>query len=104
VDGSGNVFVTGRSAGANAHSFTDFATIKYSSAIPPSLAIARTTTNTVAISWPSPAPGFTLQQSTNGIATLNWSNIVATPSDDGTTKTVTVSPPTGNRYYRLIQP
>jgi hypothetical protein len=104
VDGSGNVFVTGRSAGANAHFFTDFATIKYSSAIPPSLAIARTTTNTVAISWPSPSSGFTLQQSTNGIATLNWSNLVATPSDDGTTKTVTVSPPTGNRYYRLIQP
>ncbi len=36
----GNVFVTGYS-------------------IPPSLTIARTTMNTVAVSWPSPSTGFT---------------------------------------------
>ncbi|MBI3850316.1 MAG: hypothetical protein HY298_08515 [Verrucomicrobia bacterium] len=70
----------------------------------PLLTITRTTTNTVAVSWPSPSTGFTLQQNTNGLATVNWSNVVTTPSDDGTTKTVIVNPPTGDRFYRLKSP
>ena len=69
----------------------------------PLLAITLTKTNTVAVSWPSPSTGFTLQQNTNGIAAVNWSNVTTTPSDDGTTKTVIVNPPTGNRFYRLKQ-
>ena len=69
----------------------------------PLLSIRRTTTNTVAIFWPSPSPGFGLQQNTNGIATVNWSNVLTAPTDDGTTKTVIVSPPAGNRFYRLIK-
>ena len=67
----------------------------------PLLSIFRTATNTVAVLWPSPSPGFTLQQNTNGIGTVNWSNVVTAPLDDGTTKTLIVNPPTGNRYYRL---
>ena len=67
----------------------------------PLLSIARTTTNTVAVYWPSPSTGFVLQQNTNSISSVNWSNVVTTPSDDGTTKTVIVDPPTGNRFYRL---
>jgi len=70
----------------------------------PLLSIARTTTNTVAVFWPSPSTGFTLQQNTNVIATVNWSNVGAAPSDNGTTKTVIVNPPIGNRFYRLIHP
>lgn len=69
----------------------------------PLLSIWRTTTNTVAIFWPSPSPGFGLQQNANGIATVNWSNVLAAPTDDGNTKTVIVSPPPGNRFYRLIR-
>jgi hypothetical protein len=69
----------------------------------PLLTIIRTTTNTVAVSWPSPSTGFTLQQNTNGIATVNWSNVTVAPSDDGTMKTLIVNPPTGNRFYRLKQ-
>jgi hypothetical protein len=101
VDASGNVFVTGWSFYVTD---ADFATIKYSSSIPPSLSISRTATNTVAVSWPSPSTGFTLQQNTDGIATLNWSNALATPSDDGTTKTVILDPPTGSPFYRLFHP
>ena len=67
----------------------------------PPLSIARTTTNTVAVSWPSPSTGFTLQQNTNGVALVNWSNVTATIQDDGTTKTLIVNPPSGHRFYRL---
>ena len=70
----------------------------------PTLAIARTTTNTVVVFWLSPSAGFTLQQNTNSVSSVNWSNVLDTPADDGTTKTVIVNPPTGNRFYRLFQP
>ena len=70
----------------------------------PLLSIVRTTTNTVAVFWPSPSTGWTLQQNTNGIATVNWSNAPGTIQDDGTTKTLIVNPPTGNRFYRLKSP
>jgi hypothetical protein len=97
VDSSGNVFVTGSAYGG--FSYYDYATVKYSSS--PSLTIARTTTNTIAISWPSPWTGFMLQQSTNNIATVSWSNVLTTPTDNGMTKTVMVNPATGNRFFRL---
>ncbi len=70
----------------------------------PLLSITRTPTNTVAVSWPSPSAGFNLQVNTNGLGTVNWSNVVALPVDDGTTKTLIVNPPTGNRFYRLVKP
>jgi hypothetical protein len=103
VDSSGNVFVTGDFWDV-INQYQESLTIKYSSAIPPSLSIALTTSNMVAVSWPMPSLGFTLQQNTNGLATVNWSNVVTTPLDDGTTKTVIVDPPTGNRFYRLVHP
>ena len=70
----------------------------------PLLTILRTTTNTVAVSWPSPSTGFLLQQNTDGVASVNWSNVLAAPTDDGTTKTLLVNPPEGNRFYRLWHP
>ena|SRR6266566_2845920 len=80
-----------------------WAIIAVQSSNAPLLTITRTRTNTVAVSWPSPSTGFTLQQNTNGIATVNWSTVTTTPTDDGTTKTLIVNPPTGNRFYRLKQ-
>jgi uncharacterized delta-60 repeat protein len=101
VDGSGNVFLAGYSTGPGTSE--DYTLIKYS-VLAPSLTIQRTTTNTVVISWPSPSTGFTLQQNTNGIATTNWNNVLTTPTDSGTTKTVIVNPPDGSRFYRLSSP
>jgi hypothetical protein len=69
----------------------------------PLLSITRTTTNTVAVSWPSPSTGWTLQQNTNSISSVNWSNAPGTILDNGTTKTLIVNPPTGNRFYRLFK-
>ena len=70
----------------------------------PLLSIFRTITNTVVVSWPSPSTGWTLQQNTNSVSSLNWSNVTATIRDDGTNKTLIVNPPTGNRFYRPHQP
>ncbi len=70
----------------------------------PLLTISRTATNTVAVNWPSASSGFTLQQNTNSVASVNWSNVNATIQDDGTTKTLIVNPPTGNRFFRLFKP
>lgn len=69
----------------------------------PLLTISRTTTNTVLVSWPSASTTYSLQVNTNGIGTVNWSNVVSTPLDDGTTKSVLVNPPLGNRFYRLLK-
>ena len=69
----------------------------------PTLAIFRTTTNTVVVSWPSPSTGWGLQQNTNSISSVNWSNVTGGFQDDGTTKSLIVNPPAGNRFYRLKQ-
>jgi hypothetical protein len=69
-----------------------------------SLTIRLTTTNAVAVSWPSPSTGWTLQQNTNGVALANWSNAPGTIQDSGTTKTLIINPPTRNRFFRLFKP
>jgi hypothetical protein len=71
--------------------------------VSPRLSIARTPTNTALVFWPSPSAGFELQQNTNGISLVNWSNVTVV-NDNGTNKFITVNPPTGNRFYRLIKP
>ena len=70
----------------------------------PLLSIFYTSTNTAVVSWPSPSSGFLLQQNTNGVASLNWSNVSALPIDNGTNRFIIVNPPTGERFYRLFKP
>jgi hypothetical protein len=67
----------------------------------PWLSVFRSSTNTVAVSWPSPSTGWDLQQNTNSVGSLNWNNVTSGIVDDGTTKTLIINPPTGNRFYRL---
>jgi len=70
----------------------------------PLLNISFTSTNTAMVSWPSPSIGFNLQQNTNGISTLNWSNLVSGIQDNGSIRYIIVNPPSGNRFYRLFKP
>jgi hypothetical protein len=70
----------------------------------PNLSIRLTTTNTVVVTWPSPSTGWTLQENSNGVASVNWSNVTSGIQDDGTNKSLVVNPPTGSRFYRLFKP
>jgi hypothetical protein len=58
--------------------------------------------NNVTVSWPSPSTGFQLQQNSN-LATTNWTTSGFSIFDDGTNKSVTISSPTGNLFFRLKQ-
>lgn len=70
----------------------------------PRLSIFRITTSTVVVTWPSPSTGWTLQQNTNSVSSVHWSNVTSGIQDDGATKSLIVNPPTGNRFYRLHKP
>lgn len=72
--------------------------------IQPALSSRLTTSNTVAISWPSPSTGWTLRENTNWVASVNWSNAPGTIQDDGTNRMFLVNPSAGNRFYRLFKP
>jgi len=74
------------------------------SPIAPLLTIHHTTTNTITVSWPAPSTGFVLQQNTNGVSSMNWSNVTAAIQDDGDNKTLVVNRTGPNRFYRLISP
>ena len=69
----------------------------------PLLKITRSGTSAV-VSWPSPATGWKLQQNISGLNSADWSDVTDPMQDDGTTKTLIVSLPTGTRYYRLSKP
>jgi hypothetical protein len=69
----------------------------------PTLAISHAG-NGVIISWPSSSPGWKLQQNINSLNPADWRDVTDTIQDDGTTKTLTVNPPDGNRFYRLFKP
>jgi hypothetical protein len=64
-------------------------------------AIQRTITNAVVVSWPSTATGFVLQQNSNGLSSVNWSNLTVGIQTVGTNKTLIVTPSSGSRFYRL---
>jgi hypothetical protein len=75
-----------------------------SAAVAPALSIRLTPTNTLAVVWPSPSTGFTLQQNTNSVATANWSNVTDLIQDDGTNRTLIIAPSADKLFYRLSKP
>jgi hypothetical protein len=66
----------------------------------PRLSIALTITNTVAISWPSSATGFTLQTNSS-LNPASWGGLGTVPSDDGTNKLIIVNPLADTLLFRL---
>jgi hypothetical protein len=100
VDDGGNAIMTGRSWNGGSY---DYVTIKYSGAGTPLLTIVRAAPKTVAVSWPSPSTGFTLQQNTNGVAPPNWSTVAASPTDDQTTRSVILDASSSSAFFRLVQ-
>ena len=69
----------------------------------PLLQIINTGTNAVAVVWPSTPTSFVLQQNAD-LNTTNWVSVGVVPNDDGTNRSVTISPAAGNRYFRLRWP
>ncbi|PYJ08935.1 MAG: hypothetical protein DME25_00085 [Verrucomicrobia bacterium] len=65
----------------------------------PPLTVTRSGANVV-ISWPSVSASWTLQQST-GLPATNWTDVPATPTDNGVVRRLTLPAPAGNCFYRL---
>ena len=55
------------------------------------------------VSWPSPSTGYILQQSGN-LLPAGWANFQGVTTDNGTTKSITISPANGNQFFRLQSP
>ena len=58
--------------------------------------------STVTVSWPASATNFVLQQNSD-LNTANWKNSGLLVTTNGSTLSVTISPPTGNLFFRLKQ-
>ncbi len=69
----------------------------------PLLRVARTTTNTVLVAWPSSVTGFSLQQNAL-LGNTNWLGVTNTVNVVGSENQVIISPPAGNRFFRLKSP
>jgi hypothetical protein len=66
----------------------------------PKLTVSATSTNTVVVSWPRSSVGWAVQQNTN-LGTVNWVAPSETVQQNATSNFIIVTPPTGNRFYRL---
>jgi hypothetical protein len=65
--------------------------------------IAKYSGNSLKISWPSPSTGFVLQQNSD-LTAGSWTTNGFSISDDGTNKSITITSPTGNLFFRLSHP
>ena len=69
----------------------------------PKLTIAHSG-NSVTVSWPLGSGGFALQQNSNVTNSAGWSPYGGTVSTNSSVSSVTISPPTGNLFFRLSHP
>ena len=69
----------------------------------PLLRIVPTATNAVVVAWPAPSSGFKLQFNAD-LNTTNWTDVGQVPAVVGGENQVIVTPPAGNRFYRLKNP
>jgi len=97
VDSSGRAVVAGDAGGV-------FGVARLlQDASPVSLRISLTPAHTALISWPYPSAGWSLQQNSD-LHTANWVTPPETISNNGTNNFITVDPPSGNLFFRLVQP
>lgn len=68
----------------------------------PKLTVTFVGPNSVAVSWPNTG-SYTLQSNGN-LATTSWANYGSTITTTNGISSVTVTPPTGNLFFRLRQP
>jgi subtilisin-like proprotein convertase family protein len=67
---------------------------------PPTLTIIRSNANLI-VSWPSPAPGFALQENLNLSLTNGWTNVAAAAATNAGKISVTLPSQAGNHFFRL---
>ena len=68
----------------------------------PALTIARSG-NSVIVSWPVTA-GYTLQQNNNLALPAGWTASLYSVSTSNGTNSISITPPTGNLFFRLANP
>ena len=69
--------------------------------VPPELAVVRTATNTVLVSWPAPSSDFVLQESPL-LTPPVWTNSAAATASVGSRKQAVIPLESGMRVYRLF--
>jgi hypothetical protein len=69
----------------------------------PVLHIFLTGTNTAVVAWTAPSTGYVLQQNTN-LVSAAWLGVTNSVNVVGSENQVIISPPSGNRYFRLFHP
>jgi len=70
--------------------------------VPPNLTI-QNSGNSVIVSWPNTG-SYTLQQTNNLAASSNWSTSTFTITTLNGTNSITITPPTGDLFFRLANP
>lgn len=69
----------------------------------PTLRISRTTTNAVVVAWPYAFTDFRIEQMA-GPGSGTWRPVTNAPAPVGGEWQITLTPPAGNRFYRLHRP
>ena len=57
----------------------------------------------ITVSWPSPSTGYVLQQG-GSLLPAGWANFQGVTTDNGTTKSITISPASSTQFFRLQSP
>ena len=69
---------------------------------PPNLAIALVRPKSVVVSWPA-AGSYTLEQNSR-LSTTGWTTNTYPITTANSTNSITITPPTGNLFFRLSNP
>ena len=68
----------------------------------PTLTITHSGTSVI-VSWPYPSSGWTLQQNSSVANKSGWQTSGYTITNNGVINSITITPPTGNLFFRLAK-